>query len=147
MKIHSILLIFAYLLFFSTYSYAVKFVNNQYVPADYIVMADEITADVASKLTKRHNMKLIGVVGGLADCVNELGLEFQIRGPLTKDQLRGIVINGVEEFLTQINAHTRLRPFLKTYPFTADRIDITLYVIDNNGREMYDPEIAVATSL
>ena len=133
-------------LFFGSSIYGVKFVNNQYVPADYIVMANQITEAVKAKLTKRYNMRVIGVTGGMADCVNALGLSFQIRGPLTRENLRTILVDCVEEFLTPINANENLRPFLKIHPFPPNRIMITLYVIDNTGKEVYDPEIAVASA-
>ena len=133
-------------LFLSTSIYGVKFVNNQYVPADYIVMADQITEVVKDKLIKRYNMRVIGVAGGMADCVNLVGLSFQIRRPLSKERLREIIVDSVEEFLTSINKNERLRPFLKNYPFTAKEIEIEIFIVDNTGREVYDPEIMLAAA-
>ena len=92
-----------------------------------VVIVDLITADVAAKLAKRYNMRLIGVTGGLARRVNVLGLSFQIRGPLSKEQLRAIVVDCVEEFLLPINTNERLRPSLKNYPFTANEIEIKIF--------------------
>lgn len=118
--------------------------KNKYVPAEYVVIAQTIRRDMAIKLSKRHHMSLFGEKGGLADCVNILGLSFQIKGPLTKDQLREILIDCVEEFLAAINGNEKLRPHLKNYPFTPKELDISLYIQGSNGEDIYDPEIGTA---
>ena len=117
---------------------------NRYVPEEYIVISQQIRADVATTLTKRYPMRIIGITGGLANSVNILGLSFQIKGPLSKERLREIIVDCVEEFLTPINANERLRPFLKNYPFTANEIEIEIYIVDETGRRLYDPEIMFA---
>ena len=53
----------------------------------------------------------------------------------------------MEEFLAPINANKELRPKLKNYPFTSNEIEITLFVINSNGLEIYDPFIGVATAM
>ncbi|MEI8366168.1 MAG: hypothetical protein WCF65_07090 [Parachlamydiaceae bacterium] len=120
--------------------------NNQYIPADYVVVANKITDEVAVKLSKKYNMKLMGSTGGMADCVNVIGLSFQIRGPLSQEILRKILVGCVEEFLVSINANEQLRPFLKNYPFTPHEIEIEIFVVDDTGKKIYDPEIGVATA-
>jgi hypothetical protein len=120
--------------------------NNEYIPAEYVVIAQKIRADMAKKLSKRHNMEVIGVTGGLAGRVNVLGLSFEIIGPLTKEQLREILIDCVEEFMTAINANERLRPHLKNYPFTPKEIEIELYIKGEKRRDLFDPEIRVAVA-
>ena len=133
------------LLMISTlYVYGTKFVNNQYVRPKYISMANEIISDVAATLTERHKMNVVAVTEGMADCVNVVGLSFQILGPLSKERLRKIVVDCVEEFLASINANEPLRPFLKNYPFTAEGIDIELFIVDANRRHVYFPEIMLA---
>ena len=107
--------------------------SQKYIPAEYVVIVDQITADVAAKLANRYNMRVIGIGGGLAGGVNRLGLSFQIRGPLSKEQLRAIIVDCVEEFLLPINTNERLRPSLKIYPFTADQIEIEIFVVDQSG--------------
>ena len=75
-----------------------------------------------------------------------MGLSFQIRGSLSKERLRIIIIDCVEEFLTLINANEQLRPHLKNYPFTTKEIEIEIFVVDATGRNVYDPEIMLASS-
>jgi hypothetical protein len=123
------------------------FMLNRNIPPDYADMAHQIRTDVAAKLTKRYNMRVIGVTGGMADCVNVIGLSFQIRGPLSKEKLREILVDCVEEFLTPINESEKIRPFLKNYPFTEKEIIIKIFIVDETGIRVYDPDIAVATAI
>ena|ERR1700733_1502931 len=141
-----IFLIFTILVCFNQINSEAKSMNNEYIPAEYVIISDNITADLAEKLSKRYDMRVVGVRGGLADCVNILGLSFQIQGPLTKDELRKILVDCVEEFLFSINSNEKLRPSLRNYPFTAEGISIELFVIDRQGRTIYDPEIGVAVA-
>lgn len=134
------------LFFFQNFTYGISFVNNQYVPADYVVRADKITEEVKALLSKRYKMQVVGITGGMADCVNVLGLSFQINGPIPKNVLREMLVDCVEEFLVPINADEKLRPFLKNYPFTAKEIDIAIFIKDKNGNRLYDPEISVASA-
>ncbi|HEV8052861.1 MAG TPA: hypothetical protein VGP47_10235 [Parachlamydiaceae bacterium] len=120
--------------------------SSQHISPPYVEMAAKIRSEVAHKLAKRHNMRIFGLGGGMADCVNFLGLDFQIQGPLSKEQLRRILIDSVQELLKAVNSDEQIRPFLKNYPFTEKEIMITLFVIDKRGENIYDPQIAVATS-
>lgn len=144
MRFYAKCFMFVFIFICFTYSYGFPFVNNQYVPADYVVMANKITKQVADKISANYNLESIGVTSGLADCVNVLGLSFQIKGPVTKEFLRKILVDCVEEFLTLINGNERLRPFLKNYPFTANEIEIAIFVVDERGESIYHPEIGVA---
>lgn len=119
--------------------------NNRYVPARYVEIADEILTEMEQKLSNKYHMRVTGTTAGLMKCVNLLGLSFKIRGPLTQEQLRVIIVGCVEEFLSTINANEEIRPYLRTYPFTAEGIEITIFMIDAQGRELYDPDIGVAS--
>ena len=131
---------------FIVYGFGNKSTSQQYIRAEYVVIVDQITADVAAKLANRYNMRVIGIGGGLAGGVNRLGLSFQIRGPLSKEQLRAIIVDCVEEYLLPINTNERLRPSLKNYPFTADQIEIEIFIVDESGRKVHDPEIMLAAN-
>lgn len=135
------------LVFIITVISGIYYVYNRDISIDYVSMADKITVDVAEKLTKRYHMRVIGISGGMAGHVNTIGLHFQIHGPLTKEKLREILVNSVEVFLTSINADEKIRPFLKNYPFTEKEIKIAIFIVDESGIHVYDPDIAVAAAM
>lgn len=121
--------------------------GSSYVPARYIVQADQIRDEIETRLVERYmkyQLSVIGDVGGMAGGrVNTLGLRLRVIGPLSKDELREILVESVEMFLDALNGNEEIRPFLKIYPFTEDRISIMIYVADKNGEKLYSPDISV----
>lgn len=138
--------IYILLLLFLIFACGTYFMSNRHTPSDYVIMAHQIRTDIAEKLSKRYNMQVVGVGGGMAGSVNVIGLSFQILGPLSKEKLREILVDCVEEFLAPINANENIRPFLKNYPFTEKEIVITIFIVDASGRNVYDPDVVVATA-
>lgn len=132
--------------FFNQTHLVANVMRNNYSSPEYVVISEKILSDIAITLSKRHKMSFFGDVGGMARCVNLLGLVFQIPGPLSKNQLREILIDCVEELLNAINTNEKLRPYLKNYPFTAKEVEIKLFIIDQKGEDIYDPEIDVAAA-
>ncbi len=115
-----------------------------YQREEYVVVSEGILKEMAKTLSERYKMRTIGTTAGLADCVNVLGLSFQINGPLNQEELRKILVDCVEEFLVTINTNERLQTHLKTVPFTDKGIEITIFIKDSKGDKVYDPEIAIA---
>lgn len=120
--------------------------SNQYVSPRYVILAEEIRYEVAMSLSKKFQMVPVGEGGSLYNCVRGLFLAFNIRGPLSKDQLRKILVNSVEEFVVAVNSNEEIRPYLKVYPFTSEEIEVSLVVVDKRGEEIYDPDIGSATA-
>lgn len=117
-----------------------------YVPAVYVSMAKGIMEEMSKVLPKKYGMEVVSTTAGLARSVNVLGLGFQIDGPLTKEQLREILVNCEEEFLARVNQNENIRPYLKNYPFTSENIELDIYVQDSQtGLEAVDPNISVAS--
>jgi hypothetical protein len=111
---------------------------------DYAEMAYKIRNKVAENLSKRYNMKVIGLGGGMADAVNIVGIHFQIVGPLPKEELRRILVNSVKELLDGLNNDEKIRPYLKKYPFTSEGTNIAIFVVDKDGMDVFHPNIDVA---
>lgn len=118
---------------------------NQHVSPQYVALAGKIRYEVAKKLAKEFHMEPVGEGGSFYDCVRELFLAFEIQGPLTKDQLRNILVYSVEECLSAVNNNEEIRPYLIVYPFTPQEIEIVLYVKGKRGGDIYDPDIGVAS--
>jgi hypothetical protein len=121
--------------------------DQGYVSPRYVTLAEEIRANMARKLAKRYDMSLFGIGGGMADSVNIICLSFQIRKSFTKEELRYILIDCVEEILAAFNANEEIRPYLLNYPFLPENIEIKIFITDSTGRRVYDPTIAVASAI
>ncbi len=83
----------------------------------------------------------VSMPGGI---VKLLGLDFQVRGPLLREEIRKILIESVHDFLVYVNSDAAVRPYLENYPFEIKNVEITLFFIDAQGLELDDPYIGIA---
>lgn len=120
-----------------------SFLKSQ--PRDYADIARDIRANVGKKLSKKHQMDLIGEGGGMMGSVYMIGLSFQIRHPLNRNEARARIVDCTEELLAAINSSEEIRPFLKNYPFTPENLELAIFSVSPKGEKLYDPNIAVVS--
>ncbi len=111
---------------------------------DYEQIANEISANVAKKLVKKHKMNWIGEGGGMMGSVYMIGLHFQIHHPLNREEARERILDCVEELLAAVNSNQEIRPFLKNYPFTTKNVQVSI-ISNNKGKDVFDPDIRVVS--
>ncbi len=114
-------------------------------PRDYADIAREIRGNVGKKLSKKHQMNLIGVGGGMMGSVYMIGLSFQVRYPLEREEARYLVVNCAEELLRAVNSNEEIRPYLRDFPFTTKNVQVIIFSVKADGRDVYDPAICVAS--
>lgn len=122
------------------------FVN---VGCDQIPQDEKAVNNVISRnskmLAEKYHMKPVGV--GIAmpgGDIKYLNLEFQIYGPLSKDDIRKLLIHAAHDFLADINSDSELCSYLKNHSLTIQDIGIVLFLIDSSGRGLRDPYIGIA---
>lgn len=113
---------------------------------NYEDMANEIMANVAKTLTKRHGMDWIGEGGGMMGSVYLIKLRFQIHHAMDREEARKRVIDCVQELLAAVNANEEIRPYLKNYPFTEKNVNIAIFTTYPDGSEVFDPYIKVVSA-
>jgi hypothetical protein len=114
----------------------------------HLTKADRLVGQILSQTAKSVDKKYkisacgtgISMPGGI---VKEMGLAFDADQKFSKDQLRILLLQISEELLQNINSNVEIQPFLVKKPFTIENVEIIIYNKDN-GRFIYDPEIAVA---
>ena len=115
----------------------------------YIPESEQAVGALLSKikrsLEEKYRIKAIGTsISMPGGDVRELGLDFQIQGPLSREETREILIGLAHDFIAYVNSDERVRPYLKYYPFTVDNVDINLFFIDSKGYDLDDPYIGIA---
>lgn len=109
-------------------------------------IVNKLMGQLANELSKKCKMKPIGITVGMpSGVVKLLGLEFDIIGPLSKNEIRKILISSSEEFIVKINNDIDIRPYLEFYPFKKENIEIVLYFNDKNYSGLNHPHIGVAS--
>ena len=109
-------------------------------PSDYDKMIDRVLYKMGGVLEEKHKMKVIGDYAAAMDCVNVIGLAFQIKRPIDQDAARKLIVDCVEEFLKEVNQDQEIRPYLRNFPFTSNNIRIQIYNFESVG-ELYSHPI------
>jgi hypothetical protein len=101
---------------------------------NYTAYVDEIVRSFAKEMKKEFGLVYIGDGGGLAYDVEEISVKFIDYRNATIEQAREIEVKATEKILKMINAHEKIRPYLREYPFVAKRarVSISFYKPDND---------------
>ena len=106
---------------------------------------DDLIGQVVPSLSKKYKMKAFGTAIAMpGGTVKGLGLRFHLLGPLSVEALRKILVEAGNDFLQLVNADERVRPFLEVYPFTLDRIEVVLFLIDSKRFDLESPDVGTA---
>lgn len=104
-----------------------------------------VMARNSKALAKKYHMRPFGIsVAMPGGDIQFLELEFQTCGPLSKHEIRKILINSAHDFLMDINSDSELCSYLKNHSLTIKDIGIALFLIDSSGRGLRDPHIGIA---
>ncbi|CDZ81073.1 hypothetical protein BN1013_01601 [Candidatus Rubidus massiliensis] len=99
----------------------------------------------AKFLEKKYNVSAMGSGGSIPEgIIKKFTLSFQMKGILTKEECRKLLIAMGADFLQLINNNKEVRPYLYKYPFEAKDININLFIRDEKGNYVEHPNINVA---
>lgn len=85
-------------------------------------------------------------VGGSLDknnVINYESLDFSTKGEIDRDEGVKIVARVIETYLKNIYSEEKMVNYLKEHPFTYKNLEITIYVHDKNGNDVYHPRLWV----
>jgi len=114
--------------------------RNEIPESDQIALA--VIDETAKILKKKYGINPCGI--GMRGHFEELGIDFQVSKPLSKEQARVMLVDCIKIFLEKINSTEKIKPYLKNYPFNEQNISITFFIQDQDGRDLFDPQICIA---
>lgn len=122
--------------------------GKEYHPSKGEQLVNTTLSKAAKTIKDKYNLKPCGEGASMpGGPIQKLALCFDTKYPLTKNQLRALLIKTTKELLTQTNENKEIQEFLKNPPFTIKNIHIIIYNNDKNGRSLRDPEISNAQIL
>ena len=101
-------------------------VEATYKQPDHVKAAKELTFVFARQVEKEFNVSCIGTGGGMPHDVEVLEVDFMSYEVGTIEKAREFIVKTTEKFLKMINENEKIRPFLREYPFKANRAQITI---------------------
>jgi hypothetical protein len=108
-----------------------------------------IMKQATEKIQNRYGVKLSQISESSQPMFELIGLGFNHRGPLSKEEIRRIVVESTEILINEMNASEEWRPYLEEwgrYPCSNREASIVLFVLRKDGGELYHPDISVSAS-
>lgn len=108
---------------------------------------ENVLAQGAQSILKKNSYKLRYIGGGgsaFGGPITFFAISFMVDGPLSKEQLRKILIEGAKDFLEVINTDKKAQKLLFKRPFTLEDIEIVIFNHDKDGRDLSAPMISIA---
>lgn len=107
--------------------------NNTYILSEKEMLSDEIIRKVAIKIKKEKNLHPCGTGGQMMDQIKMLYLGFNYYYDITIDEGRELLVYAVNEFVSEVNADERIRPYLNNYPFEPKNVQIGIFLFTQDG--------------
>jgi hypothetical protein len=111
---------------------------------NYTKYVNEVINSFSKEMRKRFGLICIGDGGSMPYDVQEITVIFQARQRATIEVARELEIRATERLVEIINAHSKIRPYLREYPFPPGRIEIRISFVDKKGRRYQDGSVALA---
>lgn len=93
---------------------------------EYLKCVDQIVADFDRDMEKKYELHFYGSGGSMPTDVEKIEVLFISYQQSTIDDARKMEVDGIQSLLQRINAHEKLRPYLREYPFKTDRVGLSI---------------------
>lgn len=93
---------------------------------NYVVFVNQVTNAFIEEVRKEFGLQCIAEGGSMPYDVFDISLCFMAYRKATIDEARELEVVLIEKFLKIINAHEKIRPYLREYPFPAKRVRLSI---------------------
>lgn len=124
------------------FSVGLIFLGAQLESKEYVKYVSDVTASFAREIEAEFNFYCCGDGGSMPNDVEEIDVSFITERKMTLEEAREVEVYMVTRFLELINAHEKLRPFLREYPFSPQRVSVSVSGRDHTDRHFSDGSVA-----
>lgn len=114
---------------------------------DYLKYVDEITRRFSKEIKKEFGIECTGSGGSMPHDVQEISMEFVAYQRATVEQARELEVKITEKFVQAINAHEKIRPFLREFPFPSGRTEVGISFFKRNNIPYIDGSVAYVSHI
>jgi len=101
----------------------------------------EVTSAFVKEMHKKYGLECGASGGSMPYDVEGIVVQLVAYRSATIEQARELEVKATERFAQIINAHEKLRPFLREYPFPAARADVTISFRKKGKQSFADNEV------
>lgn len=120
----------------------IGFSSNENESDAYRGYVGDIIHDFANEMRSKYQMKCIGSGGIMPYGIEKISVYLASYEQHSIDTARDLEIKAVGKFLEIINSHKEIRPFLKEYPFGADRVFVNISFRKESGGFQFEESIS-----
>lgn len=99
---------------------------NETKTPDYEKYVDEIVKDFANDMINKYDLHCYGSGGSMPTDVEKIEVLFISYCKLAVSDARKMEVDAIQGLLHRINTHKKIRPYLREYPFNADRVNVSI---------------------
>jgi hypothetical protein len=92
----------------------------------YTQYVAEVTSSFVKEMHKKYGLECGASGGAMPYDVEEILVQLVAYRSATIEQARELEVKATERFAQIINAHEKIRPFLREYPFPSSRARVTI---------------------
>lgn len=93
---------------------------------EYLKYVDEVTEIFLDEVSREYGFECGSSGGSMPYDVEEISVKLVAEQSATVEAARELLVKTTERFAQIINAHEKIRPFLREYPFPASRADVSI---------------------
>lgn len=113
----------------------------------YTQYVAEITRAFSKQVKKEFGLECIGSGGCMPHDVEEISIKFAAYQRATVEQARELEVKITEKFVQMINAHEKIKPFLRETPFPSSRICVGISFSKPNNTPYTDGSVAYVSQI
>jgi hypothetical protein len=113
----------------------------------YTQYVAEITRAFSKQIKKEFGLECIGNGGCMPHDVEEISIEFAAYQRATVEQARELEVKITERFVQIINAHQKIKPFLRETPFPSSRTAVGISFYRRNNTRYIDGSVAYVSQV
>ncbi len=118
------------------------FISGCFSASSYSSIAHKITHKTAVQLKKEKDLQFFGSGGGMMGDIQMMAIDFQYFHLVNLQEARELLVYAIQTYLNNINSNKEVRPYLHNYPFTAKNIGIIICILQPDGSEPAQGELA-----
>lgn len=104
--------------------------------ASYCKLSDKIYIPYNKELKKQKGLYLAGSGGAMMNDIQKVNAHYVAFKNLSIKEARRLYVEVVEGYLTRYNQNEPIRPYLHTYPFTVDNIEVMIAFENETGQRV-----------
>ena len=109
---------------------------------DYRVYFKDVVNSFAEDMQREFGLVCIGDGGKMPRDIEEIDVMFRVYHRATVEEARALQVAVTQKFLEKINAHEKIRPYLREFPFKSERVSVSISFDRANGLHYSDESVA-----